>query len=72
MDTNSGYISDRIIRADSTLMLVLPKEELVKKGSSKYVGDLYLADISVPPLLYCQLGLKVPPLINKDTINEYE
>lgn len=72
LDTNSGYISDIVVRADSTLTLALPKEGLINKGSSKYVGDLYLADISVPPLLYCQLGLKVSPIFSEDTVVLYK
>lgn len=32
------------------------------------VGDLYLADISVPPELYQRLGLDVPNLFEKDSI----
>ena len=72
LDTDIGYLSDIVVRTNSTLTLALPKEALVKIKSLKYVGDLYLADISVPPLLYCQLGLKVPLLFNKDTVMKYE
>jgi hypothetical protein len=33
-------------------------------------GELFLADISVPPAVYRQLGLTVPPLFDDDTIIE--
>jgi NAD(P)H-hydrate epimerase len=68
LDSNKGYISDIVVKATSTLTLALPKEGLINSRSVKYVGDLYLADISVPPLLYCQLGLKVPPIFSQNTI----
>ena len=68
LDTNKGYIFDSVVRANSTLTLALPKEGLLNKAASDFVGDLYLADISVPSILYSQLGLEVPPIFSQDTI----
>jgi len=72
LDTNIGFISDIVVNANSTLTLALPKVGLLKSGSQKYVGDLYVADISVPPLLYCQLGLEVPPIFSQDSVVLYK
>jgi len=72
LDTNTGYISDTVVQANSTLTLALPKIGLVNNGSHKYVGDLYLGDISVPPLLYCQLGLEVPPIFSQNSVVLYK
>ena len=72
LDTNKGYISDITVRANSTLTLALPKEGLLNKASNEFVGDLYLADISVPPILYCQLGLKVPTIFSQNTVILYK
>lgn len=72
LDTNAGHISDTVIRANSTLTLALPKSGLVIYGSNKFIGDLYIADISVPPLLYCQLGLEVPPIFAQESIILYK
>jgi hypothetical protein len=36
--------------------------------AAEYVGELYLADISVPPELYRQIGVDVPNLFEVDTI----
>ncbi len=43
---------------------------LVKTGlpGARQTGDLYLADISIPPAVYRQLGLTIPPLFTRDTI----
>ena len=71
LDTTNGYISDTIIRADATLTLALPKTGLVKEAANPYVGQLYIGDISVPPLLFCQLGLEVEPLFADNTIVQY-
>lgn len=71
LHTTQGVISDTVVRADATLSLALPKTGLVAKNVSEYVGNLFLADISVPPILYCQLGLKVDFLFEKNPIILY-
>jgi NAD(P)H-hydrate repair Nnr-like enzyme with NAD(P)H-hydrate epimerase domain len=55
------------VRATATLTLALPKTGLA--GASE-TGELFLADISVPPAVYARLGLTVPPLFHHDTIIE--
>lgn len=64
LDATSGSAYEPTIQASATMTLALPKAGLLKKGSSRYVGELYLADISVPPELYAEasLHLHVPPL----------
>jgi NAD(P)H-hydrate epimerase len=61
VDTTSGTVFDPAIRAMATMTLALPKEGLVAAGVEAKVGELYLADISVPPQLYAEpaLALKV-------------
>ena len=46
-----------VIAADATMTLALPKQGLL---GSPYVGDLFVADISVPPSVYERFGLEVP------------
>ena len=50
--------------AAATMTLALPKEGLRVKRASTLVGELYLADIGVPPELYRRppLGLLVPDM----------
>ena len=62
LDVTSGMAYDPTIRATATLTLALPKQGLLNPQSALYVGDLYLADISVPPELYANTGITVPPL----------
>jgi NAD(P)H-hydrate epimerase len=50
------------------LTLALPKTGLLTPKARACVGDLYLADISVPPELYRRLGWDVGPLFADDTI----
>ena len=61
LDVPSGLGTTPAIRATATMTLALPKEGLRAAGAEERVGELYLADISVPPSLYAQppLGLKV-------------
>jgi NAD(P)H-hydrate epimerase len=53
------------IRAAATLTLALPKLGL-QAAETEVVGELYLADIGVPPELYARppLHLEVKPFFN--------
>ena len=52
LDTTTGTVHTPAIRATATMTLALPKEGLRAPGAQEIVGELYLADISVPPELY--------------------
>jgi NAD(P)H-hydrate epimerase len=65
---DSGKAFDPAIRAATTLTLALPKVGLVQPASREWVGDLYLADISVPPVVYERLGLDVGPIFARSDI----
>ena len=70
VDTTTGRVFDPAIRATATMTLALPKDGLHAEGVEPYVGELYLADISVPPALYSEpaLGLAVGPLFAQSEI----
>jgi NAD(P)H-hydrate epimerase len=59
VDTTTGTLFDPAIRATATMTLALPKAGLRAAGVEQWVGELYLADISVPPELYAGLALKL-------------
>lgn len=61
LDTSLSAASKPIVHARATLTLALPKLGLVTESAKEAVGELYLADISVPPKLYKTLGLDVEP-----------
>jgi NAD(P)H-hydrate epimerase len=52
--------SDPTVRATATLTLALPKVGLQYSAAAAFVGELYVADIGVPPGLYADLGLSPP------------
>jgi NAD(P)H-hydrate epimerase len=64
VDAGTGQVFDPAIHAAATLTLALPKEGLRAPGAGQNVGELYLADIGVPPGLYAGpgLGLSVGPI----------
>lgn len=66
----TGTIHDPSIKANATLTLALPKQGLFNEEVKPYRGQLYLADISVPPVLYHEksLGLKVGPVFSQSDI----
>jgi NAD(P)H-hydrate epimerase len=70
LDTTSGIPAEICVQATATLTLALPKTGLLQAQAQPCVGDLYLADISVPPELYASASLNIQlasPFLN-DTI----
>jgi NAD(P)H-hydrate epimerase len=70
LDTTSGIPGNPCIKATATLTLALPKTGLLTPQVKDYVGNLYLADISVPRELYQHMGIEVPNLFAKDSITK--
>ena len=70
VDTTVGTVYDPAVQASATLTLALPKVGLRAPAAAPYVGELYLADIGVPPGLYASLGLdsEVGPIFAEDDI----
>jgi len=68
LDATTGQPGSPCIRATATLTLALPKMGLLTPQARPYVGELFLADIGVPPELYRQLGIEVDRLFADDTI----
>jgi NAD(P)H-hydrate epimerase len=60
LNATSGETPGVAVRPDRTLTLALPKT-----GLRDVPGDLYLADIGIPPEVYGRIGLSVPPLFGR-------
>jgi NAD(P)H-hydrate epimerase len=60
LDATSGETLGVVTRPQRTLTLALPKTGLVSVP-----GNLYLADIGIPPEVYDQLGISVAPLFDR-------
>jgi NAD(P)H-hydrate epimerase len=59
VDTSSGKVYTPAIQATATMTLALPKAGLLANNVAAQVGELYLADISVPPALYAEPALQL-------------
>ena len=57
LNATTGVPSDQTVHAEATLTLALPKCGLDAPAATSAVGDLYLADIGIPPSLYERLDL---------------
>ena len=57
LDVTSGVAPGAVVTADATLTLAAPKIGLAE---SEHVGDLFVADISVPPSVLRALGVAPP------------
>lgn len=70
VDVTSGFAYEPAILAHATMTLALPKAGLLKANVETQVGELYLADISVPPALYAKppLAQTVEPIFAKSDI----
>ncbi len=68
LHATSGQAATPCIYAAATLTLALPKAGLVK--APELTGRLYLADISIPPLVYRRVGIDAPLIFQRATILE--
>ncbi|MCD4751773.1 MAG: NAD(P)H-hydrate epimerase [Anaerolineaceae bacterium] len=70
LDSTNGTVYDPAIKATATMTLALPKQGFKIPEAKTRVGELYAADISVPPSLYAEpsLGLDVGPLFAESEI----
>lgn len=59
LDGTTGERHDPTIEADATMTLALPKAGLMANAAQSVVGQLYLADIGVPPGLYAEPSLQL-------------
>ncbi len=69
LDTSNGTVHNPCIKATATMTLALPKKGVAQQDV--IVGELYLADISVPPNLYARQGLNLtvgPIFAHEDVI----
>ena len=57
LDATLGPVHQSCILARATLTLAALKQGLLIEGASDLVGDLYLADIGIPPEIYALLGI---------------
>src|SRR6266545_2741583 len=60
LELATGTLHTPHVVAEATMTLAAPKQALRAPGAAVAVGGLYLADISVPPLVWERLGLAHP------------
>jgi NAD(P)H-hydrate epimerase len=65
LNVTTGEAATPCVRATATMTLALPKVGLLE---APQVGELWLADISVPASVYEALGMEVGNLFSEDTI----
>jgi NAD(P)H-hydrate epimerase len=70
LEVTTGLAGSPCVKATATLTLALPKAGLLV--APELVGRLYLADISVPRLVYERMGLRVGNLFAGGAVVEIE
>ena len=68
LDVTTGEVHAPTVRASATMTLALPKVGLKAPAAQPFVGELYLADISVPPGLYARMGFAPGPIFAENAI----
>ena len=68
LDTTTGIPGNPCLHATVTMTLALPKTGMASPQATAYLGELYLADISVPPQLYASMGIQIPMLFHHNPI----
>jgi NAD(P)H-hydrate epimerase len=69
LNTTTGDFDEELcIKAFATMTLALPKTGLVQDNAKDCVGRLYIADISVPPDLYKEIGYESQYLFTDSSV----
>jgi NAD(P)H-hydrate epimerase len=68
LDADSAEVAGQAIRADLTVALALPKRCHVLYRAKNYVGELYIADIGIPPFVLNMGNVKVEMLEASDIV----
>ncbi len=68
LDPDTGVPYQPTIRAARTLAIALPKAGLLVPEAAANVGDLWVADISVPPSAYAAFGINPGPLFARSDL----
>ena len=68
LDATTGEVLSPTVKAIATMTLALPKTGLLTPGAEEWTGELYLADISVPDVVYQRMGLDVGPVFRRSDI----
>jgi NAD(P)H-hydrate epimerase len=68
LDANSCQVAGCAIRADITVTMALPKRCHALYPAKNYVGELYIADIGIPPFVLHKDDVKVEVLDEDDIV----
>ncbi len=68
VDATTGQVYQPAIRATTTLLLDLPKRGILEESCRACVGELFLADVGVPALVYERAGIDLDGIFSEGPI----
>jgi len=68
IDATTGELFEPLVPAVTTLALDLPKQGLLEPSARPYIGELFLADLGIPRLVYERLGVHLGDLYSQGPI----
>lgn len=60
LDSDSGVAHAPTVRASATVTLALPKRGLLAADGPRVSGQVWVADIGIPPQVFDELGVDIP------------
>lgn len=66
VNANTGEVVNVAVHSNKTITFALPKKGFYLQQGPQYIGEVIVADISVPPVLISKLGLNLPKLITEE------
>lgn len=66
VSSETGKVAGVAVKADKTVTFVFPKKGFFLNEGPQYVGEWKAVDISVPPSITEELGLKLPRVITEE------
>jgi len=68
VDVTTGKLHTPHIQATATVAFALPKTVFYHEAVRLACGELYLADLGIPPQLFSTFGWEVPPIFARDSL----
>ena len=72
MDADNGQAAGVSVRAAATMTLALPKNGMRADNAQEMMGNLFVADISVPSSLLAEMGITMGTLFHDSAIVQIE
>jgi len=68
LDGDTGLPHRPTVKATATLTLAMPKKGLLLLSAQKYIGELWVADLSIPQSVYQKLNIAANNVFEENSL----